>query len=224
MRPPSLIATAAIPAFLDSPVWLVFFFLEARRDAMRKWLWGLMIAMTQVPIAVPAAELHIKAVASSGGTTVIHGTATGSSRLTIEGASSLGGKTVITGRADDVSPFLIAEDSPRSESLVEVRGSAHGCSGSTCSGSHSAARSLSRSCGGAVRGTATAQAYAAACNTGYRRGLQCGCSAVNSCSGRTYSGRSCFGSHGGYSSAHAAASVHGGGGQAQAHATSRVTH
>ncbi len=142
---------------------------------MRKWLWGLMIAMTQVPIAVPAAELHIKAVASSGGTTVIHGTATGSSRLTIEGASSLGGKTVITGRADDVSPFLIAEDSLRSESLVEVRGSAHGCSGRTYSG---------RSC----------------------------------------SGRSCFGSHGGYSSAHAAASVHGGGGQAQAHATSRVTH
>ncbi len=49
---------------------------------MRRFLYGFVMVLTQLPLAGSAAELHVIGAASSGGTTVIRATASGAARVT----------------------------------------------------------------------------------------------------------------------------------------------
>ncbi len=49
---------------------------------MRRFLYGFVMVLTQLPLAGSAAELHVIGTASSGGTTVIRATASGAARVT----------------------------------------------------------------------------------------------------------------------------------------------
>ncbi|MFM7072975.1 MAG: hypothetical protein ACKO38_14395 [Planctomycetota bacterium] len=125
---------------------------------MRSLLYGLMVVLTQVPLAGTAAEIHVVGAASSGGTTIIRATASGAARVKIHGVAEQGGQTILSGES---------HSRPRMESPVRprVESPGSGC----CCGGKAAPRSQSRSCHGVTRVTTTAKVYQGGCNTGYQR-------------------------------------------------------
>lgn len=125
---------------------------------MRRFLYGLVMVLTQVPLAGTAAELHVVGVASSGGTTVIRATASGAARVKIHGVADQGGRTILSGEAHDWT---------RIESYVRPRVESPGTG--CCCGGKATPRNQSRSCHGVTRVTTTAKVYQGGCNTGYQR-------------------------------------------------------